>query len=97
MTDRRDYAKVRSPALAIYAETFLDVRNVDAPQRAKNLAWEENHIGPFRAASIERIRRELPGVEVVTVPGTHPDFVFTCRDQVVAAMRRFLSGSPPQN
>jgi pimeloyl-ACP methyl ester carboxylesterase len=90
LTDRRDYTKVRSPALAIYAETFLDVRNGDSAQLAKNLAWEQKHMAPFRAASIERVRRELPNVEIVNVPGTHMDFVFTSREQVVAAMRRFL-------
>ena len=97
LADRRDYAKVRSRALAIYAETFLDVRIVDAAQRAKNLTWEQEHMVPFREASIALARRELPGMEVVTVRGTHLDFLLTCREQVVAAMRRFLGGSPPQN
>jgi pimeloyl-ACP methyl ester carboxylesterase len=96
LTDRRDYTKVRSPALAIYAETMLDARYGDSAQRAKISAWEQNHMVPFRAASIERVRRELPGVEIVNVPGTHDDFVFTSREQVVSVMRRFLSGSPPQ-
>jgi len=95
LTDRRDYTKVRSPALAIYAETMGDVRNGDSAQRAKNLAWEQKYMVPFRAASIERVRRELPNVEIVNVPGTHVDFLFTCREQVVAAMRRFLRGSAP--
>lgn len=96
LTDRRDYTKVRSPALAIYAETFLDVRNGDPAQRAKNLAWEQKYMASFRAASIERFRRELPNVEIVNVPGTHADFVFTSREQVVGAIRPFLSGSAPQ-
>jgi len=96
-TDRRDYSKVRSPALAIYAETFLDVRSGESPQLAKNLAWEQKHMVPFRTASIERVRRELPNVEILNVPGTHMDFAFTSRDQVVAAMRRFLSSSPARN
>ena len=95
-TDRRDYTKVRSPALAIYAETFLDVRNGDSAQRAKNLTWEQKHMVPFRAASIERVRRELPNVEILNLPGTHVDIVHTSRNQVVAAMRRFLSGSAKQ-
>jgi hypothetical protein len=97
LTDRRDYTKVRSPALAIYAESYFDTQNVESSQRAKNLAWEQNHIAPLRAASKERVRRELPGVEIVNVPGTHKDFVFTSRDHVVAAMRRFLSESVPQS
>ena len=93
LMDRRDYTRVHSPALAIYAETMLDVRKGDLAQNAENLAWEQKYMAPFRAASIERVRRELPGVETVNVPGTHMDFLFTSREQVVAAMRRFLSGS----
>jgi hypothetical protein len=29
----------------------------------------------------------------VKVPGTHKDFVFTSREQVVSAMQRFLGGT----
>jgi len=90
LTDRRDYTKVGSPALAIYAETFFDVRNGDPTQFAKNLDWEQKYIAPFRGASIERVRRELLSVEIVKVPGTHKDFIFTSREQVVSAMLRFL-------
>jgi pimeloyl-ACP methyl ester carboxylesterase len=97
LTNRPDYTKVPSPALAIYAETFFDVRNGDPAQLAKNLVWEQKYMAPFRAASIERVRRELPSVEIVKAPGTHKDFVFTSREQLVAAMRRFLSGwQPPE-
>jgi pimeloyl-ACP methyl ester carboxylesterase len=93
LTDRRDYTKVRSPALAIYAETFFDVWNGDPAQRAKNIDWEQKYLAPFRAASIERVRRELVSVKIVRVPGTHKDFVFTSREQVVSAMQRFLYGT----
>lgn len=96
LTDHRDYIKVHSPALAIYAETFFDVRNGDLGLRATNRAWEQRYFAPFRAASIERVRRELSGVEIVNVTGTHVDFPFTSREQVVVAMRRFLSGSATQ-
>jgi hypothetical protein len=51
-------------------------------------------MGAFRPASVERVRRELPNVEIVNVPGNHMDFVFTIREQVVAAMRRFLGSAP---
>jgi pimeloyl-ACP methyl ester carboxylesterase len=93
LTDSRDYTKVRSPALAIYAETFFDVRNGDPAQRAKNLDWEQKYLAPFRDASIDRVRRELPSAEIVKVPGTHKDFVFTSREQVVSAMQRFFGGT----
>ena len=91
VTNRRDYTKVKTPALAIYTETFLDVTAADSAQKSKNLAWEKKYFAPFREASIARVRREIPGIEIVRVPGTHPDFVFNSREQVVAAMRRFLA------
>ena len=96
LTDRRDYTKVRCAALAFFAETMPDVRNGDSPVTAEALAWDRKYMAPFRAASIERVKRELPGVEIVNVPGAHVDFFFTSRDQVVAAMRRFLAGSGSQ-
>jgi non-heme chloroperoxidase len=93
LTDPRDYTKVRSPALAIFAETFFDVGNGDPAQLAKNVDWEQKYMASFRAASIERVQRELPCVEILKVPGTHKDFVFTSREQVVSAMHRFLAGT----
>jgi pimeloyl-ACP methyl ester carboxylesterase len=90
MTDRRDYTKVRLPALAIYAETFLDVQSGDPDQLAMNLESEQKYWASFRLASIKRVHMELHGVEIVKVPGTHMDFVFTSRESVVRAMNRFL-------
>jgi pimeloyl-ACP methyl ester carboxylesterase len=95
MTDRRDYLKVHVPALAIYAESFLSVHHGESSQRAKNSAWEQKYLVPFRTASTARIRQELPGVEILNVAGTHMDFVFTSRQQVVSAMREFLSEPAP--
>ena len=90
LSEPRDYTRVRAPALAIYADTFWDVHKGDPTHMAENLAWEEKYLTRFRAASIERIRRELPGVEIMRVPGTHPDLIFTCRREIVDSMRRFL-------
>lgn len=95
LASRRDYRKVHSPALAIYSETFLDVGNGDTIQCATNLAWEQKYMAPFRKVSIERFRKELPKAEIVSVPGTHMDFVFRSREQVVDAMRKFLSRQNP--
>lgn len=89
----RDYTKVRSPALALYAASFLDAHAGDAARRARVAAWERDFVVPFRQASINRITSELRGIEILKVPGTHNDFLFTSRDQVVAAMRKFLEGS----
>ena len=95
LTSRRDYRKVLSPALAFYAETMFDVRNGDSVWCATNLAWEHKYMVPFRKASIERIRKEMPQIEIMSVPGTHMDFVFRSREQVVDAMRKFLGRRNP--
>jgi hypothetical protein len=97
VTDRRDYTKIRAPALAIFAKSFLGVRHGDPAQRAKNFAWEQKYFVPFRVASIEPIRRELPGAQVEIVPGSHVDSVATSQAKVVELMQRFLATpSPPR-
>ena len=93
-TNPRNYSTVKAPALAIYAETFLDVAHGDSAQQVKNSAWEAKHMRPFRAASMARVKRELKRLEIVTVPGTHMTFLFTSRDRVAEAMKRFLTGNP---
>ncbi len=93
LSEHRDYTKVKSPALAIYAEIFLSQPGKDSAATATLTAWEAKHAAPFRTASQERIRRELKGVEIVTVPGSHMTFMFVSRDSVAAKMTRFLLGS----
>lgn len=95
-SDHREYTKIHAPVLAIYATTFLDLQHGDSTQRAKIAAWERSYMAPFRAASMARVRREIPGIQIVQVPGTHMSFLFDSRDRVVAAMRRFLEDSTTQ-
>ncbi len=92
---RRDYTRVSSPVLAIYAESMIDLKVADRDRRADALAWERGYMAPFRAKSIARVRRELPNVRVLSVPGAHDSFFLTSRERVVKAMRRFLNGSAP--
>jgi pimeloyl-ACP methyl ester carboxylesterase len=94
-TEPRAYPAVRAPALSIYSETFFDVTHGDSTRLARNRAWEDKHMKPFREASIARMKRELKQVEFLTVPGTHADFIFTSRDQVAEAMVRFLTAGRP--
>ncbi len=94
MTSRRDYAKVKAPALAIYATTFFDLERGDSVQRAKMAAWEAKHLATFRAASKSRIIKEVAGIDTMSVPGTHMDFIFNNRDQMAAAIIGFLSRAP---
>ena len=92
ITERLDCAKVHSPTLAIYAKIFLDVRNGDPARLVKNLACERSNLAPFRVESIERVRRELLGVEIVNVSGTHKDFVRVRRLSKV----NFRNGGPEE-
>jgi pimeloyl-ACP methyl ester carboxylesterase len=90
MSERRDYRKVKAPALAIYSDRFLAQPGKDSAATAAIQAWETKYMVPIRAAAQARIRKELANVEIVSVPGSHASFMFVARDSVVALMRRFL-------
>jgi len=89
-SEKRDYRKVKAPALAIYSEVFFSPLVKDSATAERIKAWETKHMVPFRKASQARIKRELKQVEIVTVPGSHASFVFVSRDLIAAAMRAFL-------
>jgi pimeloyl-ACP methyl ester carboxylesterase len=94
LSERRDYTRVRAPALSIYSEMFLSQPAPDSTATAAIQAWEAKHLRPFRAASQERMRRELKGgVEIVTVPGSHATFMLVSRDTIASAFRSFLSAT----
>lgn len=86
----RQYRRVQAPALAIYAESMADLHVADRERLEQERKWESTYMAPFRRKSITRIRRELGGVQILTVPGAHDSFFLTSRTQVVKAMRRFL-------
>jgi pimeloyl-ACP methyl ester carboxylesterase len=94
-TEPRNYTAVRAPALSIYSETFFDITRGDSVQFGKKRTWEDKYMTSFREASKARLQKELKGIQFLTVPGTHADFVFTSRDQVAEAMVRFLTASQP--
>jgi len=91
---RRDYSRVRSPALAIYASEFVDVAHAPATDREKIRTWEQKYPTPLRLESIDRIRRELTGVRVETVRTNHGDIVVTSKP-TVRLMQDFLAVSSP--
>jgi len=86
----REYSRIRCPVLAIYAQATLSPNIKDEARRRAGALWEEEYIAPFRTSSMARVRREIANIEVLSVPGGHNDFLFTAREQVVGAMRRFL-------
>jgi pimeloyl-ACP methyl ester carboxylesterase len=88
---RRDYTKVRAPALAIYATSFFPVDRTDAELVKKLRDFEGRVVDPFRQASIARIRRELPNVQVVELDGrSHMSIGVIELEALAAAIKRFL-------
>jgi len=92
-TYRPEYSKIRVPALAIYAETFLDVDNGTPSQRADHRAWERK-MKSWRVSCMSQVQRELAGVSITSVPGCHGDLFLRSKKEVADSMQRFLSASP---
>lgn len=94
-TWRRDYAKVRAPALAIYGSSFFpeDASGTDLARKVRD--FEQSAAAPFRRASIERIQRELRDVQVLELPDrSHMSIGVIAPDVLAASIRAFLlSGS----
>jgi pimeloyl-ACP methyl ester carboxylesterase len=90
---RRDYTRVHCPVLAIYPEHWYAADMLDPQRREQARAYDELW-APFKAKSIDRVRREIANVQVVHVPGAHSNFMLSSREQVVGLMRRFLSRLP---
>jgi len=86
----RRYDQVRCPALAIFPHSQFNLHGADPLRRREALVCESQFMAPLRQKFMEQLRRELAGVELLTVPGAHSDFFLTSREQVVGAMRRFL-------
>lgn len=89
--NKRDYTAVRAPALALYSPVFFMTDGTD-PELAQNVArWDLKWMGPFRRASQERIRRELPDVEIQTIAGTsHGTIGVLDPESLAADIRSFL-------
>lgn len=68
--NRRDYTVVRAPVLALYSSSFFMTDGRDPELAGKVAEWDVSMMGPFRRASQERLRRELPDVAIQTIPGT---------------------------
>jgi len=95
---RKEYAKVRAPALAIVAGVYpgavLPPGASDSLQR-KVGAWIEAYGRPFQQASLARFRAEVRDARVVEMPESN-HYVFLQRPAaVIAALRDFLSETAP--
>ena len=88
---RRDYRKIRVPALFIFPGNWLPTLP-DPELRRQAAEWHATQYRPVRVATVERLRRELRDVTIVELDaGNHNNFFLTQRAQVLAAMRAFLA------
>lgn len=60
-------------------------------RRARYAAWEREKLRQFRQCSVVEWPKVVPGARVITVPGDHPDRIFTPRDTVARATRDSLA------
>jgi len=84
------YVRLRCPALAIYTASLYDLHIADPQRRAEVTAFETRYWRPFQEKSMQRVRREIAGVEIAEVQGAHGNFTLLNRDKVVGMLRRFL-------
>ncbi|HET6764090.1 MAG TPA: hypothetical protein VFH27_10460, partial [Longimicrobiaceae bacterium] len=68
----------------------------DPGKRAKAEAYVRTVRAPWRAAAVERFRREVPGARVVEMPGGH-FFFLSQRERTAAEIRAFLRTLYPAN
>jgi hypothetical protein len=90
----RRYREVRAPALALYAPSFLPMDASDPKAMQVSREWEARVMAEFRRASIERVRQELPNVQIREFPNTaHVSILVLEQEAIATAMREFLGGA----
>ena len=88
---RRNYMGVRSPALVIYAKTFLLPPDRNSVTEALYDSIEKNIVSPWREANKERMKRELKEPIIVEAPeGSHISFLFLSQDFLFKTISSFL-------
>ena len=87
------YELVRAPVLSIYAlrDTLPDFPP-DTPRAIRDsaIARHRAYELPFERASINELRRALPGAKVVELRDTHHHLFLQRRDEIVRLVRDFL-------
>jgi pimeloyl-ACP methyl ester carboxylesterase len=90
-TWKRDYSKVRAPALAIYGTSFFPADDGNSPLARKLRDFEQSVMAPFRRASIERVRSELKIARVIEIDGrSHMSIGVLGVETLAATIRDFL-------
>ncbi len=90
-TWRRDYTKVRAPALALYGTAFFPTDRGDPALAQKLRDFEQNVMTPFREVSMDRVRRELRSVTVQQIGDrTHMSIGVRDPQRLAETIREFL-------
>lgn len=90
---RRDYARVRCPVLAIYAQSLYDMHIADAERRRDLSAFESTYWQPFQRKSADQLRRGVREAQLVHITGAHGNFFLLNRQQVVTLVESFLASN----
>jgi pimeloyl-ACP methyl ester carboxylesterase len=89
------YAAVRASVLALYAASFFPTDSANPGRAWLARDFEDRVAGPWRAASIARLRRELPGATVQQLAGTsHTSIGVHDVRALAGAIDTFLNGAP---
>jgi pimeloyl-ACP methyl ester carboxylesterase len=92
-TWRRDYKGIEAPVLALYATVFFPTDRADLDLRRKLRLFERETMSPFRNASMDRLRRELPRATVQRLPDTtHMSIGVRQPKALATTIREFLEG-----
>jgi pimeloyl-ACP methyl ester carboxylesterase len=86
LSERRAYARVTAPALALFASSLPELPAATSDERRAYAQWRE----ALQVASIERLQRELVEARIMVVPGNHKSFWLVSRETVATAMREHL-------
>lgn len=90
-TSKRDYTGIRAPSLALYSPLFFKTDGSDPELQQAMADWDARFMVPFRRASREEIRRELPGVEIREIPNrTHGTIGVKEPEKLAIIIRDFL-------
>lgn len=88
---RRDYTRVRAPALAIYGTSFFPGNHGNTDLARKLRDFERDAMEPFRRASMDRVRRELRDVRVMRIDDrSHMSIGVIAPDELAASIKDFL-------
>lgn len=92
---RPDYRRIKAPALSFHAISSLSSAfpwlSPDAlAERSEAQLFLDKALIPHQRRQMERVRKELPDVQVVEMADTHHYMFITRRDEVLRKTRAFL-------